>query len=342
MVRTKIKTFLNAVLASMTMAICMAPLSVRADQVIYTGQIAVPAYGSSVSAMPWAIAMKKGFFQQQGLNITGIISSAGGSDDVRNLIAGNLIFADSNLIPVLRAIQGGADLKVISENGHTTAQFVWITRPGSPIKTLADLKGKKITFTTPLSTSQFLDSMLVKKAGLAPTDVHLISTGAYGSALTALQNGGVDVALVVEPVYTLNKGRFQVLFWSRDLFPAISSTIGVTSAANAKKQGDVLRRILIAHRQAVDYIESDPKGAAAIIAPIYRMDPAVVEHVLEELSTQTSTDGVSFYSEGDINAKGMDNLANAAEVAGALQGTPDWRSNVDQDFLPADLKRQLN
>ena len=329
-------------IAFLAMGAITAHSPASADQPVYTGQIAVPAYGSSVSAMPWAVAMQKGFFKQQGLNITGIISSAGGSGDVRNLIAGSLIFADSNLIPVLRAAQGGADLKVISENGHTTAQFVWITRPGSVIKTLGDLKGKRITFTTPLSTSQFLDFELLKKAGLAPSDVQLISTGAYGSALTALQNGGVDVALIVEPVYTLNKGRFQVLFWSRDLFPAISSTVGVTSATNAKTQGDVLRRILLAHREAVEYIKTNPNDAAAVIAPIYRMKPAIVQSILIELETKTSTDGIPFFSEGDINAAGMDNLVGAAGASGALQGKPDWRSMVDQAFLPDDLKRKLN
>jgi ABC-type nitrate/sulfonate/bicarbonate transport system substrate-binding protein len=133
-----------------------------------------------------------------------------------------------------------------------------------------------------------------------------------------------------------------VLFWSRDLFPAISSTVGVTSATNAKTQGDVLRRILLAHREAVEYIKTNPNDAAAVIAPIYRMKPAIVQSILIELETKTSTDGIPFFSEGDINAAGMDNLVGAAGASGALQGKPDWRSMVDQAFLPDDLKRKLN
>jgi NitT/TauT family transport system substrate-binding protein len=313
-----------------------------ADGPLYAGQIAVPNYGSGASAMPWAIALKKGFFQDQNINITGIIASAGGSNDVRNLIAGNLIYAESAMVPVLRAIQGGADLKIVDENVHTLAEFVWITKKDSSINSLSDLKGQRISFTTPLSSSQLLDEMLLKKEGLTNNDAQLIAIGAFGAALTALQNGGVDVALIPEPLYTLNKGRFRKLVWSWNIFPAISNVIGVTSAKNAKKHPDVLRGILLAHRQAVDFMRQHPKESAAIIANVYRMKPEVVEQVMQELLNNKSTDGVTYFSEGDIDAKGVDTLMAGAYSTGMLQEKINWRNYVDQDFLPTDLKRNLN
>ena len=54
------------------------------------------------------------------------------------------------------AIQQGADLKIISDNVLTVAEFVWAVKPDSPIKSIKDFKGKKIGYTNPRSTSQAL------------------------------------------------------------------------------------------------------------------------------------------------------------------------------------------
>lgn len=304
-------------------------------------EIAATNYGSSVVGMPWAIAVEKGFFKDAGVDITGVIGSPGGSTEVRNLIAGDLPYADSALIPTLKAIKNGADLKIISDNTHTSAQFVWLVKPDSPIKSLADIKGKRISFTTPLSTSQSLDFLLIEKAGLKPADVKLISTGAYGAALTALQNDGVDLALVSEPTYTMNKSTFKPLFWSRDLFSAINSSVGVTSAKTIKEHPDLLKGIGTARRRAVDFIKTNRDESVAIIAKVYKMDPEVVKAVLAELVDQPSSDGSTFFGEGDINPKGLDALVDIAQKTGDLKDKVDWRDYVDQSFLPSDLQRTL-
>jgi NitT/TauT family transport system substrate-binding protein len=323
---------LGAVAAAMLVAIPAAQAE----------EIAVANYGSSVSGMPWVVALEKGFFKEAGAPIAGIRGSTGGSTEIRAMIAGELAYADTGLAAVISAVRSGAEIRIVNENTSTTAQFVWIAKPDTPIKTLADLKGKRVTFTTPLSTSQALDFMLVAKAGLAKTDVTLISTGAYGAALTALQNKGVDVALVAEPVYTLNKDRFKPVFWSRDLFPAINNTVGITSPKVAKERPEVVRGIILAHRKAVAFMQSNRKEAAAMIAKVYKMEPAVTEAVLAQLMDAKSVDGVSFYSAGDLNPKDLDAQVEGLRLIGALQGNAQWRDLVDQSFLPDDLKRKLD
>ncbi|MBN3801808.1 ABC transporter substrate-binding protein [Paraburkholderia sp. Ac-20336] len=304
-------------------------------------EIAATNYGSSVIGMPWAIALAKGYFKDAGVDVSAVIGSPGGSTEVRNLIAGDLPYADSALIPTLKAIKNGSDLRIISDNTQTSAQFVWLVKPNSPIKTLADLKGKRISFTTPLSTSQSLDFLLVEKAGLKPSDVKLISTGAYGAALTALQNGGIDLALVSEPTYTMNKNTFKPLFWSRDLFSAVNTSVGVTSVKTIKEHPDMLRGIIAARRRAVNFIKTNRDESVAIIAKVYKMDPNVVRAMLAELVDRPSADGSVFFGQGDINPKGLDALVDLSQKTGDLKEKVDWRDYVDQSFLPADLQRKL-
>src|ERR1700739_216951 len=87
------------------------------------------------------------------------------------------------------------------------AQFVWAVKPDSPIKTIKDIKGRKIGYTNPRSTSQALANMLVQSAGLKPEDVELVKTGGFGQGIAGLDSGLIDVAPITEPLWSRGKGK---------------------------------------------------------------------------------------------------------------------------------------
>src|SRR6266496_4685089 len=125
-------------------------------------EIAVGNYGVSANGMPFGVAMAKGYFKDEGLNVTGLISSAGGGTSLRNMLAGGGVpYGEVNPGVVVSAILQGADLRIVSDNVLTVAEFVWAVKQNSPIKTIKDLKGKKIGYTNPRSTSQALAMMLL-------------------------------------------------------------------------------------------------------------------------------------------------------------------------------------
>src|SRR5712671_3116923 len=145
-----------------------------------TEEIAVGNFGVSANGIPFGVARAKGFFKEEGANVTGIITSAGGGTSLRNMLAGGVPYGEVNPGVVVAAIQQGADLKLISDNVLTVAEFVWAVRQDSPIKSIGDLKGAKIGYTNPRSTSQGLSTLLLKGGGLQPTDAELVRTGGFG------------------------------------------------------------------------------------------------------------------------------------------------------------------
>src|SRR5947207_733821 len=207
-------------LATIALA-CTLPLAAQAEEIV------VSNYGVTTNGMPFAVALAKGFFKQQGADVTGILSSDGGGTTVRTMLGGNLGYGEINPTATVIAIQQGADLKIVSDNVQTVAEFIWAVKRDSPIKTAADLKGKKIGYTNTRSTSQALAILVLEKAGLKPTDAELVKTGGFGEGIVALDLGAVDITPIPEPLWSQHRDKYRAVVKASDLLPPLDNVVGV-------------------------------------------------------------------------------------------------------------------
>jgi NitT/TauT family transport system substrate-binding protein len=300
-------------------------------------QIVVSNYGVAANGMPYAIAMAKGFFKEEGADVSGILSSAGGGTTVRNLMTGHLSFGEIDLAGTVAAIQQGADLKIVSDDVLTVAEFVWAVKPDSPIKTIKDLKGKKIGYTNPRSTSQALDILLLEAAELKPDQAELVKTGGFGEAVVALNLGLIDASAIADPVWSKNRSKFRVLVAASDVLPPLCNVIGVTTGEAAATKGDFIRAILRGRRKAVDFMYSNPDEASEIVAKAYNLDLDVAKSTIHNLVAKSKS-GVRYWGHGNFDIAGMDRMIRAQKLVGALSGDVDWSKIIDTRFLPDDLK----
>src|SRR5918995_829899 len=301
-------------------------------------QIVVSNYGVTTNGMPFAVAMEKGFFKEFDAGVDGILTSDGGGTTIRNLLGGNLAYGEASVSAVVSAVQSGADLKIISGNAHTVAEFVWVAMPKSPVNSLKDLKGRKLGFTNPRSTSQALAHLLMENQGLKQNEVELVRTGGFGAGLTMLEIGGVDVVPVAEPLWSKNQGKYKLIAAAPPMPPALSNVVGVTTGAAAKSNGDFIRGVIRARRKAGEFMVSNTKEASAIIAKAYDLEPAVAELTVTSLLASEKKGGVPYWGPGDIRIDTMDNMIRAQKIAGAMKGDADWSKLIDESFLPDDLK----
>src|SRR5436190_13571021 len=194
------------------LSLFISALLVVTAQIAGAEELAIGNYGVSANGMPFGVALAKGYFKDEGLNITGLISSAGGGTSLRNMLAGGGVpYGEVNPGVIVSAILAGADLRIVSDNVLTVAEFVWAVKPDSPIKSVKDFKGKKIGYTNPRSTSQALARMLLQAAGYKPDDAELVKTGGFGEGIAALDSGQVDIVPITEPLWSKFKDKYRAV-----------------------------------------------------------------------------------------------------------------------------------
>ena len=301
-------------------------------------EIAVGNYGVSANGMPFGVALVKGYFKDEGLNITGLISSAGGGTSLRNMLAGGGVpYGEVNPGVVVSAIQAGADLKIVSDNVLTVAEFVWAVKPDSPIKSIKDFKGKKIGYTNPRSTSQALARMLLQVGGYTEADAELVKTGGFGEGIAALDSGQIDVAAITEPLWSKVKNKYRAVVVASEVLPPLDNVVGVTTVEMAEKRGDFIRAVIRARRKAVQFMIAHPDEAAEIVAKQYNIELDVAKSAVRNLTT-SKTKGVPYWGEGQIHLEGLKRMIEAQRSVGAITGEVDYNKIIDTRFLPDDLK----
>ncbi len=322
----------GAIAAAIGLAIGMTP-----NDRVQAQQIAVGNFGVSANGMPYAVAMEKGFFKAEGINVTGIITSAGGGTSLRNMLAGGVPYGEVNPGVVIAAIQQGADLKIISDNVLTVAEFIWAVKPDSPIKSLKDLKGAKIGYTNPRSTSQGLSMLLLQKGGLQPGDAELVRTGGFGEGIAALDTGLITVAAMPEPLWSKFKDKYRAIAVASEILPPLDNVVGVTTANMAAEKGDFIRAVIRARRSAVEFMHKNPDEAGDMVAKHYNIEPAVARSAVRNL-TASRTNGIPYWGSGQIHLEGLKSMIEVQRMVGSITGEVNYDSIIDTRFLPEDIR----
>ena len=328
------RTALSAFAGGLVLAASTAGGAAQAAQ-----QIVVSNYGVAANGMPYAVALAKGFFKQTGADVSGILSSQGGGTTIRNLEGGGLDYGEVDLAGTIGAIQQGADLRIVSDNVLTVGEFVWAVKPASPVRGVKDFRGKRIGYTSPRSTSQALNVLLLRQAGMAPADVRLTKAGGFGEQVVELNLGALDVVTLADPVWSKNAAAMRPVVRAADVLPPLANVVGVATGKAIAQHGAFLRAVLQARRMAVDYIYAHPDESAAIVAKAYNLDPAVAKQAIHNLIQSSKPGALPYWGPGRFDMAGMNRMLEAQKAVGALQGAVDWNKIIDRRFLPSDLQK---
>ena len=215
----------------------------------------------------WA-TKEGGFFEQNALTVADLqnIASAQG---VPAVIANQVQVAQVGGSEVLSANAEGGDLVVVAQ---LAGVYPFVLEVAADIKTMNDLKGKKIGVSTVGSSSDIATRAALKRMGLdADKDVTIIAVGSAAQRTAALLAGSIQAGVSQPPdSIALEDKGFHVLYdlASQKLPSANTSVVVTRSFLNANKA--VVQRYVDSLVQGIKKLKADRQFGIDVLKKYFK------------------------------------------------------------------------
>jgi NitT/TauT family transport system substrate-binding protein len=194
------------------------------------------------------LSLKEGFFQAEGLNVTPRMM--GGASPVAALVGGDFDIAGITWTAFLLSFNRGIELVPVSEADRgVPGNANYLVKADSPIKTTADLLGKKVGVVTVGGACDYLLNDDLRKKGLDYKTISYTPIGVPDMAATLLR-GGIDAACVPEPMLTAVKEQgglrsiMDIFTGENDNWPIVGFSVTAKFAESNPNTVAALRRAL--------------------------------------------------------------------------------------------------
>jgi ABC-type nitrate/sulfonate/bicarbonate transport system substrate-binding protein len=296
-------------------------------------KIVLGASSKTLGYSPLWVAAKKGFFEQQGLDVQ-LVLLRGVPMTVQALAANSLHFGSGGPEPFIEASERGLDFIVTGGIINGIAQFLVA---GKNYKTYEDLRGQ--TFGTASLTGGIITALResLKLKGLEyPRDYKLLIVAGGSSAnLAALQAGQIAATTMAAPLnYAAQELGFNVLGKLSDGIPHFQTNAFVARRGWAEKNRGTMVRFMKAHVLAMRWLFENKDAAVEFLSQEMKLKP-----LHARLGWEFYTQNRHWPPDGDVTLEGMkNNIRIYAEQTGAKGPLPDASKYVDRSYLLEALK----
>lgn len=227
---------------------------------------------SSISpnqAPSWA-AYETGLFRKYGLDVQ-LIFVESGSRTVQTLVSGDVVAAQVAGAGVIQSNLQGSGVVLIAGFLNTLDYKLMVSRD---ITRPDQLKGKAVAVSRAGSSSDFATRYALEKYGLVPDkDVAILQIGSQPARFAALETGKINGVMVSIPVTArAAKLGFNALADLQMLGLEYQHSALAVSQSLIKSQPDLVRNILKAHVEAINYMKTHRKETFAILAKYLKTD----------------------------------------------------------------------
>ncbi|HLH97894.1 MAG TPA: ABC transporter substrate-binding protein [Xanthobacteraceae bacterium] len=293
----------DAVLAITTLALLSAQ-SAFADDAI---KLTIGQRGNWDTAIS-QLGDEAGIFKKHGLSLE-MVYTAGSGETLQPVIAGSVDLGLAvGTLGAIAAYSKGAPVRIIGAEATGAADY-WYVKASSPIKTLKDLNGHTIAYSTAGSSTESVVRAFIKENGL--TTAKAMSTGGAPSTMTAVMTDQVDVGWASPPggLKDIDDGKIRLLARATDAAIVRGQTIRVivANAQMLQKRKDVIDRYMQAYRETIAYMYGDNPQVLKDYAAFAGVSEAMAKRVRDEFFPR------SLVEPDEI--KGLDSLmADAVEL----------------------------
>ncbi len=222
------------------------------------------------------VAIEKGFFEQEGLEIE-LLGLAGGAKILEALAARSLDIGFSNVVSLVLARASGLNFIALTggpiEDGHHKERAI-LVRKDSPIESAKDLEGRIVALNTRRNIIELFVREYLETNNVNSDKVKFIEIP-FPDMESVLLSGDVDAVASIEPYVTFASlhGGSRVLDYNYvALEPKVEISAYVVSEGWLQKNQAVAGRFIRAFSKATDYAIARESEVRTIIAKYTKLD----------------------------------------------------------------------
>ena len=190
---------MKSIVAMLAALIASASTGRAAESVVKVGFCARTI---TSAAAPFAIAMKKGWYAPGGIKVQ-LVPVPGSTDCVKLVATGDLPYSLPSIEPLPAAIQQGVKARIFYTAYQGNIYGIAVTKD-SPVRSIKDLKGKKIGVASMASAGVHVARGLLAMNGLDPEkDAQIVVVGEAAQAATLLRGEQVAALSLYDTQYAL-------------------------------------------------------------------------------------------------------------------------------------------
>jgi NitT/TauT family transport system substrate-binding protein len=322
MARLTRRHFLKVGAAAAAMTGPLLPAIVRAQTAVKLGTAVLGDYSL---AGPFLLAVEKGFFKQQSLDVE-FVPFRGGPNLVKAVIAGEILLGAAGSTDILVFREAGMPLKMVAthtEGNHFTLNVA------PDVKTAAELKGKAIGVTSVGATTWVFARLFARHQGWDPDkDIKVVGLGGLDAQLAALSRKEIHAFVWGDGGAVMQlAGKSRVLTRLDAVTPKWISQIQYVSEDGIRRHADAIRKSMKAIFQALRFMHDQPAEAAEIIAKKIGWSPEAVQGAHKISGPLLSHDGT-------ISMEALKTMQDTLLEHGVIKKRLPLEEHVAKEFAP--------
>jgi NitT/TauT family transport system substrate-binding protein len=271
---------------------------------------------------PWYVALGKGYYKEEGLNVT-ILPSKGTADAIRNVVTGVAEIGFIDVPSLVASGSGGAGIKIVAANYQKPPYCIFTLNPGANVTEPKQMAGLELGSSTasfvPKIWSAFMEMNKVDSKTLKVVN---IDAAARVPMLAARKVQSIDQFLMSEPAIrrAVPDAKPVCLFAGDYGLEIYANSIGVPEAF-LKQNPDVVKKFVRAALRGWKDALANPEEAARIqLQYVKALDPQIVVEEVNILKRIAISADVEKHGFGYISKERMKNtvdfINNNIEVPG--------------------------
>jgi sulfonate transport system substrate-binding protein len=248
-------------------------------------------------------------------------------DPISEAVAGGSVDLGLGGTPIA-AIASGQPIHVVAVVEHSPKTHAILVKPGSSIKTIQDLKGKKIG--GPSGKNDSFPLLVLERAGIKDTEVEWFKLE-NDVGRSALLTGAIDAWRTWDPFYA----QVQA---AKEAVPLVDGTSYIQNyvalfgrADYISSYPDTVKRFITTYKQALDYVKSHHTEAVNLFVQQNKLTSQVAELTLSRRQYLIEAPTQDY----------LDDLVQQSKLLkqfGVLQTEPNWSTFVNTTLAQQALK----